>query len=55
MVKKGRHRRYEEARALKQTGDDLDRLFADADVPCPECNALSGEDHKDWCAAPNSG
>lgn len=48
-MKKGRHRRYEEARALKHTSDDLDDLFADNEEPCPECDALPGQDHKAWC------
>lgn len=48
-MKKGRHRRYEEARALKQTSDDLDSLFEDTEEPCPECDALPGHDHKSWC------
>ncbi|MEQ8718225.1 MAG: hypothetical protein RIE08_11515 [Acidimicrobiales bacterium] len=48
-MKKGRHRRYEEARALKQTSDDLDALFEDREEPCPECEALPGHDHKSWC------
>jgi|TARA_B100001741_G_scaffold205077_1_gene169485 hypothetical protein len=50
-MKKGRHRRYEEARALKQTNDALDDLFADNEDPCIECDALPGQDHKDWCLA----
>ena len=50
-MKKGRHRRYEEARALKQTNDALDDLFADNEDHCIECDALPGQDHKDWCLA----
>jgi len=49
-VKKGRHRRYEEARALKQTSDSFDELFEDDEEPCPECAALPGHDHRAWCA-----
>jgi hypothetical protein len=49
FMKKGRHRRYEEARALKQSNDSLDDLFDDNEDPCPECDALPGQDHKDWC------
>lgn len=48
-MKKGRHRRYEEARALKHTSDALDLLFSDDEEPCPECEALPGQDHKSWC------
>jgi hypothetical protein len=48
-VKKGRHRRYEEARALKHTSDGLDGMFSDNEEPCPECEALPGQDHKSWC------
>jgi len=48
-MKKGRHRRYEEARALKQTNDSLEDLFEDNEDPCLECDALPGQDHKDWC------
>lgn len=50
VVKKGRHRRYEEARALKQTSDGFDALFEDDEEPCPECEALPGHDHRSWCA-----
>jgi len=53
-MKKGKHRRYEEARALKQLGDDFDRFFEETEVLCPECEALPGEDHKFWCAAPGT-
>lgn len=49
-MKKGRHRRYEEARALKQTSDGFDSLFEDDEEPCPECAALPGHDHRSWCA-----
>ena len=49
-MKKGRHRRYEEARALKQTSDGFDALFEDDEEPCPECQALPGHDHRSWCA-----
>lgn len=49
-MKKGRHRRYEEARALKQTSDGFDELFEDDEEPCPECEALPGHDHRSWCA-----
>lgn len=43
-MKKGRHRRFEEARALKRTNE--------VDVePCPECDALPDEEHASWCLA----
>lgn len=48
-MKKGRHRRYEEARALKRTSDSFDDLFEDDEEPCPECAALPGHDHRIWC------
>lgn len=48
-MKKGRHRRYEEARSLKRTSDDFDRRFEDDEEPCLECGALPGQDHKSWC------
>ena len=48
-MKKGRHRRYEEARSLKRTSDDFDLRFEDDEEPCLECGALPGQDHKDWC------
>ena len=41
-MKKGRHRRFEEARALKQVSLG-ERPSADAE-PCPECNAAPGAD-----------
>jgi len=47
-VKKGRHRRFEEARALKQTnefGVSLDQ------EPCDECGAAPGANHASWCLA----
>ncbi len=44
-MKKGRHRRFEEARALK-------RLESDDHVePCAECGAEPGADHASWCRA----
>ncbi|WP_208028623.1 MULTISPECIES: hypothetical protein [Rhabdothermincola] len=50
-MKKGRHRRFEEARALKRsTEGDLDALLDARDAePCPECGAEPGHDHKSWC------
>ena len=41
-VKKGRHRRFEEARALKRSTEP--RI-----EPCPECGAAPGDDHASWC------
>lgn len=50
-MKKGRHRRFEEARALKRTSDlDLTAIFDPADAePCPECGAEPGSEHASWC------
>jgi hypothetical protein len=50
-VKKGRHRRFEEARALKHTNDlDIDAILDRRDSePCPECGASPGHDHASWC------
>ena len=44
-MKKGRHRRFEEARALKQLQTD------DQAEPCAECGAEPGADHATWCLA----
>jgi hypothetical protein len=41
-VKKGRHRRFEEARSLKRT-------FEVVAEPCPECGAPADEPHASWC------
>jgi len=41
-VKKGRHRRFEEARALKRSTEP--RI-----EPCPECGAMPGAEHASWC------
>ena len=43
-MKKGRHRRFEEARALKRT------IEIDAE-PCPECGAEPDDEHASWCLA----
>jgi len=43
-VKKGRHRRFEEARSLK-------RSVATADQRCPECGAEPDDVHASWCLA----
>ena len=41
-MKKGRHRRFEEARALKRTVEvELE--------PCPECGADPEDEHASWC------
>jgi hypothetical protein len=45
-VKKGRHRRFEEARALKR-----DRSLEVETEPCPECGAEPGDEHASWCRA----
>jgi len=41
-VKKGRHRRFEEARVLKRTTESRVE-------PCPECGAIPGDEHASWC------
>ncbi len=41
-VKKGRHRRFEEARSLKRSIEVVVE-------PCPECGADPEEDHASWC------
>jgi hypothetical protein len=43
-VKKGRHRRFEEARSLK-------RSVATANRSCPECGAEPEDTHASWCLA----
>ena len=48
-MKKGRHRRFEEARALKRTNIDLEELLGGAPEPCPECDAEPGAEHASWC------
>jgi hypothetical protein len=42
LVKKGRHRRFEEARSLK-------RAIEVTAEPCPECGADPEDDHASWC------
>lgn len=44
-MKKGRHRRFEEARAFKFRTTEL------APEPCPECEADPEDDHAPWCLA----
>ena len=50
-MKKGRHRRFEEARALKRNSDlDLAAIFEPgAKEPCPECGSEPGAEHASWC------
>ncbi len=43
-MKKGRHRRFEEARNLK-------RSVATAHRRCPECGAEPDDQHSSWCMA----
>lgn len=43
-VKKGRHRRFEEARSLK-------RSIATDHRRCPECGADPEDRHASWCLA----
>jgi len=43
-VKKGRHRRFEEARSLK-------RSMTTANTRCPECGAEPDDEHASWCLA----
>jgi hypothetical protein len=52
VVKKGRHRRYEEARAVKHTSAPIqldDVGFVQRVEPCPECDAAPGAAHATWC------
>ncbi len=44
-MKKGRHRRFEEARAQKRQTAEL------ALEPCPECDAPPTAEHASWCLA----
>ncbi|MDA8380514.1 MAG: hypothetical protein M0020_06765 [Actinomycetota bacterium] len=44
-MKKGRHRRFEEARSLKRAREEV------APARCPECGAGPGGDHASWCLA----
>ena len=52
-MKKGRHRRFEEARALKRSSEpSYNELLDRADGrSCPECGADPGHDHASWCLA----
>lgn len=44
-MKKGRHRRFEEARAFKLRSTEL------TPEPCPECGAEPDDEHASWCLA----
>ena len=44
LVKKGRHRRFEEARALKHANEVVVE-------PCAECGAAPDDEHASWCLA----
>ena len=48
-MKKGRHRRFEEARALKR--DDRPLMVGREGEPCAECAAAPGSEHASWCRA----
>lgn len=43
-MKKGRHRRFEEARSLKRSTTTANRS-------CPECGAEPDDKHASWCLA----
>ena len=43
-MKKGRHRRFEEARSLKRAVEGGNRR-------CPECGAGAEDEHASWCEA----
>ncbi|MHB1487478.1 MAG: hypothetical protein ACYCS7_14515 [Acidimicrobiales bacterium] len=43
-MKKGRHRRFEEARSLKRSNE------VNAE-PCAECGADPEDEHASWCLA----
>ena len=44
-MKKGRHRRFEEARAQKRQTAELSA------EPCAECGADPEDEHASWCLA----
>jgi len=50
-MKKGRHRRYEEARAVKHSTSELqlDDVGFKTVEPCPECGSEPGDPHASWC------
>lgn len=45
-MKKGRHRRFEEARSLKRSVEGGSKR-------CPECGAGPEDEHASWCEAPD--
>lgn len=53
-MKKGRHRRFEEARALKRTSSsDLDSMLGSAENErCAECGGIYGLNQASWCPGP---
>jgi hypothetical protein len=53
-VKKGRHRRFEEARALKRSSSsDLDAILGGGDNErCAECGGIYGLNQASWCPGP---
>ncbi len=46
-MKKGRHRRFEEARDLKRAVKTVETEVE----PCAECGADPGKEHASWCLA----
>jgi hypothetical protein len=48
-VKKGRHRRFEEARSLKRA--TFGSILGEREEPCAECGAPPGQEHASWCLA----
>lgn len=51
-MKKGRHRRFEEARAFKRSESEIrldDEGFTATLEPCPECGVDPGVEHLGWC------
>ena len=49
-MKKGRHRRFEEARALKQDTRPVDLVELRRE-PCAERGAAPSAEHASWCMA----
>ncbi len=52
-MKKGRHRRFEEARSLKRSFEGSDILIGQKaqGEECAECGAIAGKPHAEWCLA----